>query len=319
MKRIIICNTSRNHLRFIIPIVRTLQQMNYETILLTNANEIFQDDLCEIFGDLEVDALDINSYYNDIPDLTKESESFLVTTGSSSIYHKIEYEACKISKCKTFAIQHGLSQEGITRIPEISYSADHVLTWVNDEHVIKNAKSASKFISVGVPDHEYTSTTKIENSKIFFFGRCFDAIDDQDIKLDVNKNSFWSGIYTKKWKDETLDQINRICDTDEPCYFVRHPGANEKIHSMIVNILKRKNKFLIDNDWLKNNNIKRHQLFSMCDQHYVTYPSSCFIDCILNQLDYQLFVDYNGNVDVLNEKSLKKINATNDICKILTT
>lgn len=319
MNRIIISNTSRNHLRFIIPIIKNLQESNHEVLLLTNANEIFQDDLCEIFGDLEVDALDINSYYSDIPDLTKKSKSFLVTTGSSSIYHKIEYESCKIAKCKTFAIQHGLSQEGITRIPEISYSADHVLTWVGEEYVLKNAKSRDKFISVGVPNHEYTSTNKIKDSKIFFFGRCFDAVDEQDIKLDTNKSSFWSGIYTKKWKDDTLDVIDKLCDVETPCYLVRHPGANETIHPKIKNIISRQNKFLVDNFWLENNNIKRHQLFSMCDQYYVTYPSSCFVDCILNQLDYELFVDYNGNVDILTEKSFKKINATKEICKILTT
>jgi hypothetical protein len=56
----------------------------------------------------------------------------------------------------------------------------------------------------------------------------------------------------------------------------------------------------------------------MCDEYYITYPSSCFIDCMLNGLDYKMFVDYNGNVDVLDsEEKLQSINCTKKICEIL--
>jgi len=55
----------------------------------------------------------------------------------------------------------------------------------------------------------------------------------------------------------------------------------------------------------------------MCEKYYIIYPSSCFVDCLLNDIDYNLFVDYNGNVDVLSKDSLESINATNKICNLL--
>jgi hypothetical protein len=39
---------------------------------------------------------------------------------------------------------------------------------------------------------------------------------------------------------------------------------------------------------------------------------------MLNGLDYKMFVDYNGNVDVLDsEEKLQSINCTKKICEIL--
>lgn len=320
MKTIILCTTSRNHLRFLLPIIESLCKDN-EVLLYCNYDELRNDSLCysvetflekyENFHTLDLDEI------AEFKSFAEKAHALLVTTGSSIIYHKFEFDLCYKVPCKTYAIQHGISQEGITRIPDIYYSADHVLTWVKKENIIKNAATPKeKFIPVGVPNHYYEKIDKIPNSKMFFFGRCFDAIDNSDIKLDTS-NSFWKGIYTREWKHKVLDEIDSLCD-ESPCYFVRHPGANEPLHPKLTKILNRKNKFLVDTRWLDDNNVKRSQLYSMCDEYYITYPSSCFIDCMLNGLDYKMFVDYNGNVDVLDSKEkLQSINCTKKICEIL--
>lgn len=320
MKTIILCTTSRNHLRFLLPIIENLCKDN-KVLLYCNYNELGNDTLCySVESFLEkyenFHTLDLHETH-EFDSFAQEAHALLVTTGSSVIYHKFEFDLCKNVPCKTYAIQHGISQEGITRIPDIYYSADHVLTWVKKENIIKNAATPkAKFISVGVPNHYYERTEKIKNSKIFFFGRCFDAVDSSDIKLDTSIG-FWKGIYTKKWKHKVLDEIDELCD-GSPCYLVRHPGANEDLHPKIKNILRKDNTFLVDNNWLEMNNLKRNQLYSMCDEYYITYPSSCFIDCMLNGLDYKMFVDYNGNVDILDSKEkLQSINCTKKICEIL--
>jgi hypothetical protein len=38
---------------------------------------------------------------------------------------------------------------------------------------------------------------------------------------------------------------------------------------------------------------------------------------MLNEVDYEIFVDYNSNVDILLEDSLKGINKTEEICDLL--
>ena len=49
----------------------------------------------------------------------------------------------------------------------------------------------------------------------------------------------------------------------------------------------------------------------------MTYPSSCWVDCLLNDVDYEVFVDYNTNVDILLEDYLQGINKTAEICELL--
>jgi len=49
----------------------------------------------------------------------------------------------------------------------------------------------------------------------------------------------------------------------------------------------------------------------------VTYPSSCWVDCLLNDVDYEVFVDYNTNVDILLEDSLEGYDKTTEICNLL--
>jgi hypothetical protein len=63
----------------------------------------------------------------------------------------------------------------------------------------------------------------------------------------------------------------------------------------------------------------RSQLYSLGSKYYITYPSSCFIDCALNGIDYELFVDYNSKVPVLSDinKVLVELNVTEKIANIL--
>lgn len=63
--------------------------------------------------------------------------------------------------------------------------------------------------------------------------------------------------------------------------------------------------------------MNRVLLYSLGSKYYVTYPSSCFIDCLLNGVDYEVFIDYNGRVRIFTEDSLESINSTNKICKTL--
>ena len=245
-------------------------------------------------------------------DFVEGANSLLVTTGTSNQWHRFEYELCKSVECKTFAIQHGLSQEGITRSPEYHFSADHVLTWVKGEHILKDATTPKeKFIPVGVPDHYYDEYTGDKVDKLFFFTSFFDVDNPSDEKIS-------RGIYTEQWKDKTWSHINELCSGDTQCHFVRHSAVERSnLHPTFRKILKRKNKTIIDNSWIRKNSINRSQLYSFGSEYYVTYPSSTFIDCLLNDLDYNLFVDYNGKNNVLSKDSLESVNATNKICNLL--
>ena len=238
------------------------------------------------------------------------ANSLLVTTGTSNQWHRFEYELCKSVNCKTFAIQHGLSQEGITRCPEYHFSADYVLTWVKGDCILKDVTTPKeKFIPIGVPNHYYDEYTGDKVGKVFFFTSFFDVDNLGDEKIS-------RGIYTEEWKEETWDKIDKICSEDKKCFFVRHPAVERNnLHPKFRNILQRNNKIIIDTQWLIRNNINRSQLYSLGSEYYVTYPSSCFIDCLLNGIDYNLFADYNG--EVLTKDCLESINATNKICNLL--
>tara|TARA_S200002703_G_scaffold89172_1_gene76988 strand:+ start:674 stop:1630 length:957 start_codon:yes stop_codon:yes gene_type:complete len=316
MKKVILCTMTRNHLRFLIPIIKTLCDGEHEVLLYTNFGEIVNDTLSYKID--EFSEKYENFYVLDLSDEKRliqysiDANSMLVTSGTSNVYHSIDYNLCKKVKCKTFAIQHGLSQEGITRCPEYHFSADHVLTWVKGDNILKDATTPKeKFIPVGVPDHYYDEYNKDKAGKIFFFTSFFDVDNSEDEKIS-------RGIYTEQWKDETWNHINELCSGDTLCYFVRHPAVERNnLHLIFRKILKRENKVVIDNQWLKKNSIKRSELYSFGSEYYVTYPSSCFIDCLLNDLDYNLFVDYNGNIDILSKDSLESLNATNKICNLL--
>lgn len=251
-------------------------------------------------------------------DFYRHTNSLLVTTGSDSQWHQKEFYLTENAKCKTFAIQHGMSQDGITRHPARHFSADHILTWVKPENITESAAlDKDKFISVGVPNHYYEKVKKFEGSKVFLFTSFFDLSNEQDIKLETSKGQ-WSGIYTKKWKEETWNKIDELCDNDDVCFFVRHPCCErESIHPKFRKILSRPNKVVLDSEYFHENGVSRSMIYSLGSKYYVTYPSSCWIDCLLNEVDYEVFVDYNSNVDVLLEDSLMGINKTKEICEIL--
>jgi len=321
MKSIILCTMTRNHLRFLIPMIETICDMGHEVLLYTNFGEIGNDTLSYKVNEFSEKykrfyVLDLRDEERVI-DYSKGANSMLVTSGTSNVYHSIDYNLCKKVKCKTFAIQHGISQEGITRLPKYHFSADKVIAWIKEENLHPDVSTPKeKFIFVGVPDHYYDSDmTPIEDSKVFFFTNGFDKPNDQDIKLDTSKGE-WKGIYTTKWKEETWDKILTL--SHGSCYFVRHPTCSGgKIHPKLSYLLKKKNMHLVDNTWLSENNINRSQLYSIASKYYVTYPSSCWVDCMLNDVDYEVFVDYNSNVDILFEESLCGINKTNEICNLL--
>ena len=316
MKKVILCTMTRNHLRFLIPIIKTLCDGGHEVLLYTNFGEIVNDTLSYKIN--EFSEKYENFYVLDLSDEKRlieysiDANSMLVTSGTSNVYHSIDYNLCKKVKCKTFVIQHGLSQEGITRSPEYHFSADHVLTWVKCDHILKDATTLKeKFIPVGVPDHYYDEYTGDKVGKVFFFTSFFDVDNSSDEKIS-------RGIYTEQWKDKTWSHINELCSGDTQCHFVRHPAVERSnLHPTFRKILKRKNKTIVDNSWIRKNGINRSQLYSFGSEYYVTYPSSTFIDCLLNDLDYNLFVDYNGKNNVLSKDSLESVNATNKICNLL--
>lgn len=316
MSKVILCTMTRNHLRFLIPIAKTLCDEGHEVLLYTNFSEIVNDTLSYKIDEFSEKyekfyVLNLNDE-SKLIDYSNDAKSLLVTSGTSNRWHSIDYNLCKKVKCKTFAIQHGLSQEGITRFPEYDFSADHVLTWVKRDCILNNVSTPKeKFIPVGVPNHYYENIDKIENSKIFFFTSFFDIENSQDEKIQ-------KGIYTEEWKEETWNKIDELCSDENICFFVRHPAVERSnLYKTFGNIIKRENMTVIDSSWLIRNSINRSQLYSMCEKYYIIYPSSCFVDCLLNDIDYNLFVDYNGNVDVLSKDSLESIDATNKICNLL--
>lgn len=320
MNRVLLCTMTRNHLRFLIPMIENLCENNTEVILFTSLVEISNDSISYRIQFLRKMYMD--KFF--VMDVSKEREfiylsnhanSLLVTSGTSNQYHRTDYELCKKVHCKSFAIQHGISQEAITRLTHYEFSADYVFTWIKKSLIPECVSTPKdKFISIGVPNHYYEKSEKIENSKIFFLSNGFDKPNNQDIKLDISKGE-WSGIYTLKWKEETWNAMSELADG--PCYFVRHPASGGDIHPSLKNILNNKNNFLVDNNWLRQNNLNRSQLYSLGSKYYVTYPSSCFIDCLLNGVDYEVFIDYNGRVRIFTEDSLESINSTNKICKTL--
>ncbi len=320
MNRVILCTMTRNHLRFLIPMIENLCKNNNEVILFTSVAEISNDSIShrvnflrKIYSDTFF-VMDVSNE-KELIYLSNHANSLLVTSGTSNQYHRTDYELCKKVHCKSFAIQHGISQEAITRLTHYEFSADYVFTWIKKSLIPECVSTPrDKFISVGVPNHYYEKTEKIEDSKIFFLSNGFDKPNNQDIKLDTSKGE-WSGIYTLKWKEETWNKMREL--SNGPCYFVRHPVSGGDIHPALKDILKCENNFLVDNNWLKRNNLNRSQLYSLGSKYYVTYPSSCFIDCLLNDVDYEVFIDYNGKVKIFTEDSLKGINSTNEICKVL--
>ena len=157
MKKIILCSTSRNHLRFLIPLIENLCKRSI-VLLYCNLSEITNDSLYYKLIQLQgiyktlmvVDLSDTQTFDT----FVQQANCLLVTTGTSIQWHKFEYDLCNRVPCKTYALQHGVSQEGITRFPEYNFSADNVLTWVKDEYILDNVSTPrEKFIPVGVPDH----------------------------------------------------------------------------------------------------------------------------------------------------------------------
>ena len=320
MNKVILSSFARNHLRFLIPMVKCLCESGNEVLLYTNFSEIANDSI----------AYKINQYVDKYPrfytldsnqearliEYSEDAKSMLVTSGTSNQYHAYDFNLCKRVSCKTFAIQHGISQEGITRLPQYYFSADKVIVWIKEENLHPDVTTPrDKFIFAGVPNHYYESIPPVKDAKVFFFTNGFDKPNAQDIKLETSGGD-WSGIYTTTWKEETWDKISDL--SDGPCFFVRHPTSiGGGLHPKLENILKRDDKHLVDNPWLSRNKINRSQLYSLGSKYYVTNPSSCWIDCMLNQVDYEIFVDYNSKVDILLEDSLMGINKTKEICDLL--
>tara|TARA_B100000902_G_scaffold399258_1_gene469290 strand:- start:1851 stop:2822 length:972 start_codon:yes stop_codon:yes gene_type:complete len=321
MNKVILSTFTRNHLRFLIPMVKHMCEKGDEVLLYTNFAEVSNDPL----------AYKINEYVEKYPrfytldsnqearliEYSEDAKSMLVTSGTSNQYHHYDFNLCTKVKCKTFAIQHGISQEGITRLPQYYFSADKVIAWIKEEHLHPDVTTPKeKFIFVGVPNHHYGCIPPIQDAKVFFFTNGFDKPNNEDIKLETSGGD-WGGIYTTKWKEDTWDKISNL--SDGPCYFVRHPTCNGgNIHPKLDEILSRSpDNHLVDSSWLQFYNTNRSQLFSLGVKYYVTNPSSCWIDCMLNEVDYEIFVDYNSNVDILLEDSLKGINKTEEICELL--
>ena len=320
MNKVILCSFTRNHLRFLIPMVKYLCEGGNEVLLYTNFAEIGNDSL----------AFKINEYVGKYPRFNvlncneeqkllkyaEDARSMLVTSGTSHQYHAHDFNLCKKVSCKTFVIQHGISQEGITRLPQYYFSADKVISWIKEEHLHPNvATPKDKFIFVGVPNHHFGKISPIKDAKVFFFTNSFDKPNNEDLKIESSGGE-WGGIYTTKWKEETWDKI--ISLSDGPCFFVRHPICNGgNLHPKLNHILKKEDKHLVDNVWLSRNGINRSQLYSLGSKYYVTYPSSCWVDCYLSGVDYEVFVDYNSKVDALLEDSLHGVNKTAEICELL--
>lgn len=318
MKRVIITCTTRNFLRFIVPIVEELLG-KCDLILYCN-DELKYDSsryqyLCELQS--KNSNFKIISINNDISSIIDKETVILVTSGTSSPYHQFEYEFAK--KAKSFAIQHGLSQEGITRLPHYTYSADYVLTWVKKEYIHENvATPKEKFIPIGVPNHYFEEFNYEREGKVFFLGNCFERDNSSDIKLETS-SSEWSGIYTVKWKEETWNKFFELSDNNNPCYFILHPAASSPSHPTFQKILKNPTNYCVDSSWLKHNNLSRSHLYSLAENYYITYPSSCFIECFLRNIDYEVFVDYNGNIPILVdvEEIFADVNVTSKIANLL--
>ena len=172
-----------------------------------------------------------------------------------------------------------------------------------------------KFIPVGVPNHYYDTVDCNKGSKVFLFTNGFDKPNHSDIKLETHGGE-WSGIYTTEWKEDTWKRIEKL--SEGVCYFVRHPTVSGgELHPTLQRILKQNDKFLVDNLWLNQNNLNRSQLYSIGSKYYITYPSSCWIDCLLNSVDYETFKDYNSKIDILLENSIEGFNKTIKICNLL--
>lgn len=307
-------------MRFLIPMVKYLCEGGNEVLLYTNFAEIANDALAHKINEYSEKyssfyALDFSQEQR-LLDYAEDANSMLVTSGTSNQYHATDFNLCKKVSCKTFAIQHGISQEGITRLPQYYFSADKVIAWIKEENLHPDAATPKdKFIFVGVPNHHFGNTSTIKGAKVFFFTNGFDKPNGEDIKLETSGGD-WGGIYTTSWKEETWDKI--ISLSDGPCFYVRHPTCNGgNLHPKLEYILKKEDKYLVDNAWLYKNSINRSQLYSLGSKYYVTNPSSCWIDCMLNDVDYEVFVDYNSNVDILLEDSLQGVNKTAEICELL--
>lgn len=318
MKRVIITCTTRNFLRFIIPIVEQLLN-KCDLVLYCNDELNYDKSRFDYLKSIQKEnkSFRIISINKDISHLIDENTVILVTSGTSSPYHHFEYEFAK--KAKSYSIQHGLSQEGITRLPQYDYSSHYVFTWVRDEYILKDAKTPrEKFIPVGIPDHYFETFDYDREGKVFFLGNCFERDNSSDIKLETS-SSEWSGIYTTKWKEETWNKFFELSDNQEPCYFVLHPASSGPSHPVFQKILKNPTNYCVDTNWLLHNDLSRSQIYSLAEKYYITYPSSCFIECFMRGLDYEVFVDYNSNIPILvdPEKVFVDVNVTSKIVSIL--
>ena len=179
MKKIILSTMARNHLRFLVPMIKTLCDDGHEVLLYTNFGEIVNDTIAYKINEF---SERYNNFYvldlseeKKLIDYSVDANSMLVTSGTSNVYHSIDYNLCKKVKCKTFAIQHGISQEGITRLSKYHFSADYVLLWIKKEKILKDVTTPiEKIIPIGVPNHFYRKTDRVEGSKVFLFTNGFD-------------------------------------------------------------------------------------------------------------------------------------------------
>jgi hypothetical protein len=318
MKKVIITCTTRNFLRFIVPIVEGILE---KCDLILYCNEELKYDLSRYQYLLELqyknDNFKIISINKDISSIIDKETVILVTSGSSSPYHQFEYEFAK--KSKSFAIQHGLSQEGITRLPHYTYSADYVLTWVKEEYIHEEvATPKEKFIPVGIPNHYFQEFDYKRDGKVFFLGNFFEKDNSSDIKLETS-SSEWAKIYTRDWKEKTWDTFFELSNNNTTCYFILHPAASSPSHPTFQKILNNPTNYCVDTAWLNHNNLSRSSLYSLAKNYYITYPSSCFVECFLRNIDYEVFVDYNSNIPILVdiEKIFAGINVTDKIINLL--
>ena len=114
MKKVILCNTTRNHLRLLIPLIRSLSERDVEVLLYCNSGEIANDTINHTVVDLLTNyktfhALDLSNK-DSMWEFAKDADSLLVTSGTSNQYHQFDYNLCKALPCKSFNIHLGITK-----------------------------------------------------------------------------------------------------------------------------------------------------------------------------------------------------------------
>lgn len=90
MKKVILCTMTRNHLRFLIPMIEYICNSGHEVLLYTNFGEVIKDSLsykinqfAERYENFYVMNIDQES---SLIDYATDANSMLVTSGTSNIY-----------------------------------------------------------------------------------------------------------------------------------------------------------------------------------------------------------------------------------------